>query len=59
MSKANNKDASGVFIVNFEHSSHHVLVYLLSTWNNQLPAELFLSSKLCFVRGERQMIDLI
>ena len=29
---------SGVFIVNFEHISHLVLVFLLLTLNMQLPA---------------------
>ena len=39
MFKFNNKDtSSGVFIVNFEHISHVVLVFLLLTWNIQLPA---------------------
>ena len=41
MFKVNNKDAkcrSGVFIVNFEHISHLVLVFLLLTLNMQLPA---------------------
>ena len=40
MFKVNNKDTkttqwrrSGVFIVNFEHISHLVLVFLLLTWN--------------------------
>ena len=30
---------SGVFIVNFEHTSHHLLVFLLLTVNMYLPAE--------------------
>ena len=48
MFKVNNKDnktterrhwrLSGIFIVNFEHISHHILVYLLLTWSKQLPA---------------------
>ena len=43
MFKVNNKDTrrkrrSGVFIVNFEHISHLVLVFLLLTLNMQLPA---------------------
>ena len=39
MFKFNNKDtSSGVFIVNFEHISHAVLVFLLLTRNIQLPA---------------------
>ena len=29
---------SGVFIVNFEHISHLVLVFLLLTLNRQMPA---------------------
>ena len=33
---------SGVFIVNFEHISHLVLVFLLLTLNMQLPAWLAL-----------------
>ena len=35
MLKVNSKDwcRSGVFIVNFEHISHHVLVFLLLTLN--------------------------
>ena len=32
------KRRSGVFIVNFEHISHLVLVFLLLTLNMQLPA---------------------
>ena len=32
------KYKSGVFIVNFEHISHLVLVFLLLTLNMQLPA---------------------
>ena len=31
---------SGVFIVNFEHISHLVLVFLLLTLNMQLPARM-------------------
>ena len=40
MFKINNKDRrrSGVFIVNFEHISHLILVFLLLTLNMQLPA---------------------
>ena len=43
MFKFNNKDTrttprSGVFIVNFEHISHLVLVFLLLTLNMELPA---------------------
>ena len=39
MFKFNNKDtSSGVFIVNFEHISHVVLVFLLLTRNIQLLA---------------------
>ena len=30
---------SGIFIVNFEHISHFVPVFLLLTLNMQLPAE--------------------
>ena len=36
MFKVNNKDSN--FIVNFEHISHLVLVFLLLTLNMQLPA---------------------
>ena len=32
------KKVSGVFIVNFEHISHLVLVFLLLTLNMQMPA---------------------
>ena len=43
MFKVNNKDTrmkrrSGVFIVNFEHISHLVLVFLLLTLNMYFPA---------------------
>ena len=40
MFKINNKDRrrSGVFIVNFEHISYLILVFLLLTLNMQLPA---------------------
>ena len=41
MFKVNNKDTrrrSGIFIVNFEHIPHLVLVFLLLTLNMQLPA---------------------
>ena len=40
MFKVNNKAwrRSDVFIVNFEHTSHLVLVFLLLTLNMQLPA---------------------
>ena len=45
MFKGNNKDTkrcqqyrSGVFIVNFEHISHLVLVFLLLTLNRKMPA---------------------
>ena len=39
MFKVNNKDTrSGIFIVNFEHISHLVLVFLLLTLNMQLRA---------------------
>ena len=40
MFKINNKDRrrSGIFIVNFEHISHLILVFLLLTLNMQLPA---------------------
>ena len=45
MFKVNNKDIywrrSGVFIVNFEHISHLVLVFLLSTLSRQIPAGNF------------------
>ena len=68
MFKVNNKDTktterrhwrlSGIFIVNFEHISHHILVYLFLTWSKYLPAGSFLSIKLCFICGERQTIDL-
>ena len=33
---------SGIFIVNFEHISHLVLVFLLLTLNMQLPAVLWI-----------------
>ena len=32
-------DTNGVFIVNFVHISHLVLVFLLLTLNRQMPAE--------------------
>ena len=38
MFKVNNKDTTGVFIVNFEHISHLALVFILFTLNIQLPA---------------------
>ena len=40
MFKVNNKDirTTPVFIVNFEHTSHLVLVFLLLSLNMQLPA---------------------
>ena len=38
---------SGVFIGNFEHISHLILVFLLLTLNMKLPAENW--SKICFV----------
>ena len=45
MFKVSNK-ASGVFIVNFEHISHFVLVFQLLTLNMQLPTgQSFISSK--------------
>ena len=37
---------SGVFIVNFEHISHLVLVFPLLTLSRQMPADLFSVSKL-------------
>ena len=33
MFKVDNKDTSGIFIVNFEYISHRVLVFLLLTLN--------------------------
>ena len=46
MFKINNKDtrttsmtSSGVFIVNFEHTSYLILVFLLLTLNMYFPAE--------------------
>ena len=43
MFKVNNaRRRSGAFIVNFEHFSHLVLVFLLLTLNMQLPAYLIL-----------------
>ena len=46
MFKVNNKDThrSSVFIVNFEHVSHLVIVFLLLTLNMQLPAVLAIVS---------------
>ena len=41
MFKVNNKDTRGVFIVNFEYISHHVLVFLLLTLNMLLPAGMW------------------
>ena len=38
MLKVNNKDTNNIFIVNFEHISHLVLVFLLLTLNMELPA---------------------
>ena len=51
MFKVNNKDTrttpkwrrSGVFIVNFQHISHLVLLFLLLTLNMKLPAGVTLS----------------
>ena len=43
MFKVNNKD-TGVFIVNFKDISHLVLVFLLLTFNMQLPAVLALDT---------------
>ena len=47
MFKVNNKAwrRSGVFIVNFEHISHLVLVFLLLTLNMKLPAVKLLDNK--------------
>ena len=39
---------SGVFIVNFEHISHLVLVFLLLTLNMQLPAGYGLNNQVNF-----------
>ena len=39
-----------VFIVNFEHILHLVLVFLLLTLNKQLPAGKFLQKKDCFAQ---------
>ena len=36
--QSNKWHLSGAFVVNFEHISHHVLVFLLLTWNMLLPA---------------------
>ena len=36
---------SGIFIVNFEHISHLVLVFLLLTLNMQFPAGIFINWK--------------
>ena len=51
MFKVNNKDTkrrqwrrSGVFIVNVEHISYLVLVFLLLTLNMQLPARVVILS---------------
>ena len=41
-----NSDASGVFIVNFEHNSNRVLVFLLLTLTRQMPAGLDYQIKL-------------
>ena len=35
---------SGVLIVNFEHNSHFVLVFLLLTLNKQMPAGMLLEA---------------
>ena len=40
MFKVNNKDSSGVFIVNFEHISYLAQVFLLLTLNRKMPAGL-------------------
>ena len=40
---------SGVFIVNFEHISHLVLVFLLFTLNKYLPAGIWLFWKKCYI----------
>ena len=37
MFKINNKYASGVFIVNFEHISYCILLFLLLTLSRQMP----------------------
>ena len=41
-----NSDASAVFIVNFEHISNCVLVFLLLTLTRQMPAGLDYQMKL-------------
>ena len=44
MFKVNNKRRRiGVFINNFEHISHMILVFLLLTLNMKLPAGMFFS----------------
>ena len=45
LQKRMGKAGSGVFIVNFEHISHLVLVFLLVTLNMQLPAGLSLKKR--------------
>ena len=48
MIKVNNKENSAVFIVNFEHISHLVLVFLLLTLSRQMPAGLSYALKVSF-----------
>ena len=63
MFKVNNKDTRIVFIVDFEHISHLVLVFLLLTLNMQLPAgmkdnvnkENLPSNVLCFQENKKHI----
>ena len=66
MFKVNNKDTrttlsvvakrrSGVFIVNFEHISHLVLVFLLLTLNMQLPAGMSVEQDLILLTIEENV----
>ena len=42
LTKKTPERCSGVFIVNYEHISHFVLVFLLLTSNKKIPAEVLL-----------------
>ena len=49
MFKINNKETiSAVFIINFEHISHLVLVFLLLTLSRQMPARLHITAYFVF-----------
>ena len=55
MFKVNNKDTTGVFIVNLEHISHLVLVLLLLTWNMQFLAG-YISLLIKFVYRRKRLL---